>query len=159
MSDVIRIEFTGKDSKQWNRVFDRFHSVISQAIDFVQEDSSEATRKSTEQFVRDIGDITKGWAKAKFDSASIDNEVKLADIQKRYQEALKTKAEREGQEISNDRNRIRLSEERFASALRMLQFLHSCVATDKDGNVTLLLTNQNPALLAADLKALAESPF
>ena len=162
MSDLIRLELTGRRADAWNRVFDALTGVIEHAIDHLAPSADEATRSTAKDLTRDLAEITKGFLKAKLEGPAVENELKIAEIAVKFEELKLTKARRDQVEVETDIKRVQLEKDRLAlweqrmtMALKWLGFLQSHIAQDDDGRVALVLTNQEMASLLSDFRALS----
>lgn len=154
MSDVIRLELTGKQAEAWNRVFDTLAGVVVRAVEHLIPDDGAEKKEQARQMTEDLAEITKGWAKAKIERPTLENEKIIADITAKFEEAKLTRAKREQVEVETQKKRLELWEQRVAMALRWLGFLGHHIIRGEDGSVTVVLTNRALALLHADVKAL-----
>jgi len=153
MSELMRIELGGRDSEAWNRVFAKLTGVVEKAVAHLVGDASAKTKAEAKEFAKDIADITKTWFRAKLEKPEIDNELKLAEIAERFEKIKALHVQRELAEVKLDEKRLDLWEKRMVTALKWLRFLTQCTVRDKDGNLTLVLSNQQLARLHADLKS------
>lgn len=156
MNEHIRIELGGMNSGAWDRVFKKFTNVVETAVDGLMADAPNETRGEAREFARDIADITNGWVRAKLEKAEIDNEVKLAEIAERFEKIKMLQVRRELAEVELADKRFEFWEKRITKVLKLLGFFAQCAVRDKDGNLTLVLTNEQLAHLQSHLELLGE---
>lgn len=152
MSDPVRITLTGKNEEQWSKLFDKLTDIVTSAVSKVTPEDVED--ESVREYVAAISDISKSWASAKIERPTLENEKLIAETLNLFED-LKLKREQNRKlKLENDSLELDLLEKRLAMALRMLNFLHNKFVRNESGELTLLLTNQEPSLLFADIKAI-----
>jgi hypothetical protein len=152
MSEPIRIELTGKNGESWNRVFETLTGIVTNAVTAIAP-TDTPTQMAAEQFVADIGEISKNWLKAKVERPSLENEKLFAEIVGLFEEAKLKKSQRERQEIENESMKLDLMAKRLTMAIKLLGFLQNHCTRDINGNMTLVFTNEELPVLLADVKA------
>lgn len=152
MSDVIRIELTGKRSKAWNRVFDTLTGVVEKAVEQLAPHVEEGTRRKINDLTHDLAEVTKGFVKAKMERPTLENERILVDIAAKFEELKLTRANRKRVEMETEIRRLDLWEKRMALAIKWLGFLSQRIVHTEEGGVVLVLTNQDLAALVAEVK-------
>ena len=154
MSEPIRFELTGKNAEVWNRMYETLTSVVIDGMSsFAPMDDSE--RESTCQLLMDLAGITGGWAKAKLERPSLENEKLIAEIAEKFEDLKLKQAQRKTIELENESKRLDLMVKRVETAIKLLGMLNSCFHFE-NGKLTLILTNQSLSLLHADVKALSQ---
>ncbi len=164
MTNVVRLELTGKRAEAWNRVFDTLTSVIERAIDQIAAGADEVKRENAHQLTRDIAEITKDFLKAKLERPALENELTIAEIALKFEELKLSKAKREQLEVetqikavSLESARLDLWERRLSVAVRWLCFLENHFVRSENGDVTLVLTNQDISSLLTDVRSIQQS--
>lgn len=159
MSDLIRLELTGKHAEAWNRVFDTLISVVEKAVDQLAPCIEENTRDKTKKFAHDLADITKGFLKAKLEQPMLENEQVIAEIAIKFEELKIAKANRERLEVETEikkvtleQKRLELWEQRMVTALKWLGFLQHHLLQQGDNDAVLLLTNQELRSLLSEVR-------
>lgn len=153
MSKLIRIEFGGKNDEAWNRVFEKFTKVVERTVDGLIDDAPNKTKSEVKELAQNIADITKGWVKAKLEKPEIDNEVKLVEIAERFEKIKMLQVQRELAEVELANKRLELMEKRIVQALKWLGFFMQHAVRDKEGNLTILLSNEQLDHLQGNLKS------
>jgi hypothetical protein len=156
MSEPIRIKLTGKNAEQFNRVFSTLADVVLTGMMAVIPQDDEELIKATQQFVSDIADLTKGWVKAKIERPGLENEKIIAEIVNLFEDAKVKRAQRQKLEIENESARLDLMVKRVETALKLLGMLSNSFVRDGNEELTLILTNENLAILHADVKAMSQ---
>jgi len=161
MSDMLRIQLTGKSADTWDRIFEKLVGVIETAVDGVMPTLNEESRDNIQEFVQDVAEVSKGYIKARMEKPSLENELKIAQITKAFEESKLIRAQADNVAIdtknkvlSHERGQLELLNQRIEMALKWLGFLSAHVHRDKDGNAYLVLTNQHMSDLTTDLKEL-----
>lgn len=159
MSEPIRIDITGKNAEIWNRIIDQLSETVEKTVQSMMPKYEPETRKKAAQAAKDIAELTGSWLQAKLESPTLDNEQKIADIAAKFEDIKLSEARRRGIEadtdiklVQLDRARLRFWQEQLAAALRTLCLFEGHFIRDADGNVTLLITNENLVQLTAALK-------
>jgi hypothetical protein len=150
VTDLIRLELTGRTAAAWDAVFDRLTESVNRAVDALSGDAETADGGKESELVSALAEITKGWAKAKLERPSLENERIIAEIAEAYERAKLLKAQRHHQEIENEQARIALLDRKLGTALKWLG-LKTHLVKDEHGNTTLVVTKEDLRLLAADL--------
>jgi hypothetical protein len=161
MSDPIRFELAGKNTKQWNRISKNLVKVIMDGMTAVMPPGNEDVLKSTEQSLSDAAEISKGWLKAKIDKPSIDNEKVIAETYNLFEDLKTKQTKRIGEEIANEKGRIAnesarldLAIKRVKTAIVLLGLMQKHFVL-RDGELTLVLTNEDLAVFVAGMKELS----
>lgn len=156
MREHIRIELGGQSSEAWDRVFKKFTNVVEAAVDGLMADSPDGTRGQAREFARDIADIANGWVRAKLERPEIENEAKLAEIAERFERIKMLQIRRELAEVELAEKRLDFWEKRITKALKWIGIFTKCVVRDEDGNLTLVLTNEQLDHLQGNLNLFGE---
>lgn len=161
MSDIVRLELTGKRAEAWDRVFETLTSVIEGAVDHLVPESAEQTRETAHGLTRDIAEITKGFVSAKLEKPALENELTIAEIAIKFEELKLSAANREQIEVETairkvalEKERLDLWERRMSLAFKWLGFLQTHISRSPDGSVTLVLTNQDMSSLLSEVRAI-----
>lgn len=158
MSDIIRFDLTGKDSEAWNRVFASLTEAVEKAVTHLSDSGDGSADDKTNGLISDIAEITKTWVRSKMERPAIENQLKLAEIAARFEEIKTARVNREIAEVELDRKKLELCEKRLETALKMLTFFNNYTVRDDDGNVTLVLTNEQLSALHSNLQRLRQEP-
>jgi hypothetical protein len=161
MSDLIRIDISGKTAFAWDRLFDRLTGIVGKAVDALACNAEPATRAAAKECAADIIEITKGWMQAKLQKPILDNEKTIAEIAIKFEELKMAEVKRRQAEIEADlkaveleKERLELWELRLIKAMKWLGFLQTHMVREADGSVSLVLTNENMTSLLLDTRAL-----
>ncbi len=156
MSDPIRLDLTGRNSRAWNRVFDTLTSAVESAVDNLMPDAPDEIREEAKDLAGGIAEITKDWLKAKLERPALENELKIVEIAAKFEELKVQRQEAEVnlalKKVELDERRLDLWEKRLTLALRWLGFFQRNIIREADGSVVLLLTGENMGALMADLQ-------
>lgn len=161
MSDIIRLDITGKQADAWNRAFGSFADVIERAVEHLAPNMDEPQRQHVHDLTQDIADITKNYIKAKLECPALENELKLAKIAAKFEELKTKQAERkqievdtEIKQVTLEKERLDLWDRRLVLAFKWLGFLENHVVRSPDGTVTLILSNRDLSALRTDIALL-----
>jgi len=155
MSELLRIELTGKNAEAWNRVFGSLTGLLESAVRKVCCRINPDAEGEAASLATDIAEITKSWVRAKLENPSIENESKLAEIAERFERMKLLQIDQKRGMVALEKEKLELFEKQVQTALRLLKVLHSCVVRDEQGNVTVLLTNKILANLKVEVAASA----
>jgi hypothetical protein len=160
MSELIRIELTGKHADICNRVFQTVTNVIEQAVNNLMPDADAETKDRAKQLTADLAEITKDWLQAKLQRPTLENERTIAEIAAKYEELKTSEAQRRKVEVETEIKVVELEERRLALwdhrlsvALKWLGFLQNHVVRGEDGSVCLVLTNRDLAQLLSEARS------
>lgn len=154
MSDLIRIDVTGKSSETWSRIFESLSATIGRAVESIAGAIPDDAKREAVNLTRELAEATRGWAKAKLEKPVLDNELKIAEIAQRLEEIKLAQVKREIVEVELDEKRLELWEKRLAMAMKWLSFMNRSVTRDENGNMTLVMTNRDLRLLIGEVGAL-----
>jgi hypothetical protein len=163
VTDIIRLELSGKRADAWNRVFDTLTAIVEKAVDQIVPDSEPAVRDTAKAMSADVAEITKGFLQAKLERPVLENELTVAEIAIKFEELKTAKANREQIEVNTERSKVALErdrlalwEQRMVLAFKWLGFLQHHLVRTEDGNAVLLLTQQDMSSLLSDCKAIQQ---
>jgi hypothetical protein len=154
MSDYIRIDLAGRNGEAWDQVFQTLTDVIVAGVTRISP-SEEVTERSA-IFTAHIAALSKKWLQAKVERPSLENEKLVAEIAGLFEDGKLKRAQVEKLEIENESARLDLLEKRVMMAVRLLGFLNNHITREPDGNLVLILTNDNLATMRRDLKAITQ---
>jgi hypothetical protein len=152
MTPLIRIDLTGKDADRWNRIFGLFTTVIERSVDALVAD--DACNGGAKDLAADLLAISQGWLKAKVERPALENEKIVADVVQAFEQAKLLAAQRKQVEVETQIRNLDLWEKRLQLALKWMAFAQQHVVSGEDGSVTLVLTNQDLAMLTSELSNL-----
>ena len=158
MSDKFRYELTGKRGEAWDRIFDSLLRIVEKGIDNLTPDIGEESKEIADDMMQGLGELTKGWLKAKLDKPVLENEKIMAEIALKFEELKLQEAKRDRYEVNTERTRLKLENERLelwenrmTLAFKWLEFLTNKVVRDENG-VYLVMTNQDVQTMMKELK-------
>ena len=159
MNDTICFDLTGRRAEAWNQIFDSLTSILGKAIDNMAKDMKPATKRKAKELVAGLGEVTKGWLKAKFDKAIRDDEKAIADIMYRFEEVKKLQAETEKIDIENAIRRVELDDKRLAIwekrmelCLRWFDKMATFIQQREDGKMVVVISKKDLGELTTNLK-------
>jgi hypothetical protein len=155
MTDLLRIELSGRHAAAWNLLFERLTQSVERALQALTDSESAGETQVDTTVLAALAEITKGWTKAKLERPSLDNEKVIADIIEAYERAKLIRSQREHQDLRNEQERLVLFENRLIMTLKWLRFLNHHMVKDDAGNCTLLLSNEDLRVLVLDVGAMA----
>src|SRR5438034_10754048 len=118
MSEFIRVELAGRNKSKWNRIFGALRNVISAGIRLVIPRGNKDVTDAADDMIKDIADISEGWAKATVEKQELENRKKIAEIESMFEEVKTKQVQRKEQELKNELLKLELLEKRVAAAAK-----------------------------------------
>ena len=156
MERPIKIELSGRDPVAWNRINSKLMELIEGTVECLMADLDHDKKEEVALIGKDIAKLTTNWIQAKFESSPIDNELKLVEINKRFEEIKNLQIQRQLNEVKLEKQKLELWEKRIMTALNILSVANKCFTKDENGNAVLILTNQQLADLKSGIKFLTD---
>jgi hypothetical protein len=157
MSEPIRVELSGRNAEKFRQAFSDLSGIIIEGVMALVPEEDDELKKVTSKLVTSITEITAGWAKANLERPSLENEEIIARTVNLFEEAKLKRAQCESQKIANESAKLDLMVKRVETALKLIGMLSNNFLLEGD-KLTLVLTNQELAMLNADIRALQQEP-